>query len=840
MTRPGLDVAELKRHANGRWNEILPALAGIPAEALDGQHHECPKCGGKDRFRALNDFSTTGAVLCNHCFSQANGDGLSAIRHYAAVDFRSALRLLADYLGTNGSAHRKTDGNGQAKANAKKPATEAGLIKNLEPIAEADHAALFAMYAKAKRPISAEGISKCNGKAAMWHGYRCLVFHAHTPIDNPKATAIVLLQADGADFPKCGKLRPHKTHTVGGSTNAWLACGDVASATTILDVEGVTDLLAAASVGLPDGWAAVTSIGGAKARGKLPRPWAAGKHIIATGDADKAGVEGQHKAAAAYHNAGADVVLGQLPYPVTDDHGEDLRNYLIEGHTVTDLPTVAVTAGDAAAWSKRKASSPLSRAHEQLSNFQLVGSNGKADAVPRPMSDIIALVLQQTAGELRRVEKNLFAHAAGQPVSWLNSAAALLGYLQSRCGIVNWRKGTGFVTKEEFHCELQRQAPAFTAIETMPHWPPVLGHYYACGFPTPGDGRALAELISRHCFESELDREIALAMYATGAWGGSAGMRPAFLITAPTGRGKGKSIFAQHFARVYGGTIDVVPNEAISTIKQRLLSPKGAEKRIATLDNLKATHFSCAELESLITADVINGKQMYVGDANRPNLITWTITLNGASLSTDMAQRVVEIRLREPSYSETWAEGVALFIDANRERIIADAIGFLQRPTTPMRRYSRFGTWEAGVLSHVEHPDDCLDLILERRGAVDVEQEEGEIVEDYFAHKLAWMGYDTDRDDIFIPNDLTAKWFNAATGDTKKVTGVTRTLKQLHDEGRVCHLLVCRNSDRTARGFRWVGERADAADVTHYDIRERLAAKAREQREPNSGAEQAW
>ena len=184
-----------------------------------------------------------------------------------------------------------------------------------------------------------------------------------------------------------------------------------------------------------------------------------------------------------------------------------------------------------------------------------------------------------------------------------------------------------------------------------------------------------------------------------------------------------------------------------------------------------------------------------------------------------MAQRVVEIRLREPTYSERWEEDVAAFIDGNRERIIADCIGFLQRPAKAMRRHSRWATWEAAVLSRCEHPDECLDLILDRRGAVDVEAEESEILEDYFAHKLTWLGHDPDRDNVFIPNDMAARWYNEATGEQRKVTGVTRALKQLRDEGRILRILPCRSGDRTARGFRWVGENADAIDVTHYDIR---------------------
>ena len=68
-------------------------------------------------------------------------------------------------------------------------------------------------------------------------------------------------------------------------------------------MEGVTDWLAVVSVGLPDGWAAVTNTAGAKARSKLARGWAAGKRIIVVGDADEPGQQGQRRSAAAYRRA---------------------------------------------------------------------------------------------------------------------------------------------------------------------------------------------------------------------------------------------------------------------------------------------------------------------------------------------------------------------------------------------------------------------------------------------------------------------------------------------------------------------------------------------------------
>ena len=72
------------------------------------------------------------------------------------------------------------------------------------------------------------------------------------------------------------------------------------------------------------------------------------------GDADEPGEDGKHRSAAAYHQAGAETLLGQLPYAIEKDHGRDIRDWLNEGHTVADLPTVQVTAEQADAWKKAR------------------------------------------------------------------------------------------------------------------------------------------------------------------------------------------------------------------------------------------------------------------------------------------------------------------------------------------------------------------------------------------------------------------------------------------------------------------------------------------------------
>ena len=138
-----------------------------------------------------------------------------------------------------------------------------------------------------------------------------------------------------------------------------------------------------------------------------------------------------------------------------------------------------------------------------------------------------------------------------------------------------------------------------------------------------------------------------MAAIMTPLWGGPPGRRPAFVFSADEGRGVGKSVTAEMISRLYGERHRRERAvKDISTMKSRLLTPTAASIRIAKLDNVKTMKLSWAELEALVTAPAISGKQMYTGEAQRPNYLTWLITLNGVSLATDMAQRCVIIKLR--------------------------------------------------------------------------------------------------------------------------------------------------------------------------------------------------
>lgn len=106
-----MQVENIKRQAAGRWPEILQH-AGFPADCLTGKSCPCPKCGGTDRFRFIDE--QAGAVYCNQCFKSGNGDGLAAIEWLTGCDFKHALYIVADYLGCDTTPPNKAKSNGKS------------------------------------------------------------------------------------------------------------------------------------------------------------------------------------------------------------------------------------------------------------------------------------------------------------------------------------------------------------------------------------------------------------------------------------------------------------------------------------------------------------------------------------------------------------------------------------------------------------------------------------------------------------------------------------------------------------------------------------------------------
>jgi hypothetical protein len=386
-------------------------------------------------------------------------------------------------------------------------------------------------------------------------------------------------------------------------------------------------------------------------------------------------------------------------------------------------------------------------------------------------------------------------------------------------------KGIGYLTPTEVHHGCGRLLDNFEAIERQPHHPKMQGHYYACKFPKPGNGDAMRLLLARFNPETEVDADLIQAAIATLYWGGKSGQRPAFLITSDDGRGAGKTRFVSMLSHLVGGHIDLSANEDIQVLKQRLLSPEGMMLRLALLDNAKTMNFSWAEFEALITTTHISGKRLYVGEARRPNNLTYFITLNGASLSTDIAQRCCIIKLAKPIYSGSWEDDTMALIDDLREDIIADALGFLQSPAQTLERCSRWGAWEREIIARTPEPTEAQAVIRERQQVADVDKEESQIIEDHFRTQLIDYQYDVETEKIFIPSKIVNRWFSDATNEKPSAIKVSKMLRQKINEGGFSCIQDCGRS--YGRGFVWVGLQWDCESPTLTDLGHRIEIDTR-------------
>lgn len=434
-------------------------------------------------------------------------------------------------------------------------------------------------------------------------------------------------------------------------------------------------------------------------------------------------------------------------------------------------------------------------------------TNAAADGRGLMIDQVAGALLALTGGWPRRVGNELFAVGPDGRPDAIRSATDLFAWIRRHAGVV-WRRGDDKVPQDEFHAHLLRAAEAYDAVELVPHWPPVPGIYYMTPELPEADGTHLELLLDAFRPATPVDRSLLKAYLMTPVWGGAPGARPAFLFTGPEvdeqqGRGVGKTTFATITAPLFGGFVQAGAKEDMPAIVKRLLSPKGRGKRVVLLDNVKTHRFSWAELEAFITSPVISGHEMYQGEGQRPNTSTVAITVNGASLSKDLAQRAVVVRLARPEHAADWAKTVAGYIADRRAEILADLGRLLTSgATATFSRPSRWAAWEAEVLAKVEDPQACQAAILQRQAMVDDDASEAEMVADQFRAELTRRGLDPATGYVFVPRPLARAWLEAALGEPLKMSKARAVLNgmgipQLHE-----------SASGGTRGWCWRGPQA--------------------------------
>ena len=88
--------------ADGRWPQLLEALAGITPEQLTDRHQPCPLCGGTDRYRWDRD-DGPGGWFCNQCGGKdqrgGGGTGMDLLMRSTGWSFKEACQRVEQHLG---------------------------------------------------------------------------------------------------------------------------------------------------------------------------------------------------------------------------------------------------------------------------------------------------------------------------------------------------------------------------------------------------------------------------------------------------------------------------------------------------------------------------------------------------------------------------------------------------------------------------------------------------------------------------------------------------------------------------------------------------------------------
>ena len=353
-------------------------------------------------------------------------------------------------------------------------------------------------------------------------------------------------------------------------------------------------------------------------------------------------------------------------------------------------PTIPATAKDLRKW--------FSNSRQAKGDDEK--SVRKALTMPQLLGDLEAV----GEGWPKRVQDRLFIGGRDFKPVYLETPTILFGWLDGKAS-VHWSEGVMMITQARFFEHLRQFAPTvevFDAIETLPHHPPMPGTYYLHRrFEVRRSTRYLDEFIGFFTPATEVDRSLLRAAILTPFWGGPPGQRPAFRLRGPdddppelAGRGTGKTTQVEVLADLAGGLVDLEEGEDINALKTRLLSKEG-DKRVLRIDNLKTLKLSWAALEKFISSKVISGKRLYHGEGQRPNTITVFITINAGTFSKDMAQRIVEIQLSRPVYTDNWLSDVNKFLDEHRWDLIGEIIGTLDHQPVGVVARSRWPMWRS-------------------------------------------------------------------------------------------------------------------------------------------------
>jgi hypothetical protein len=451
-----------------------------------------------------------------------------------------------------------------------------------------------------------------------------------------------------------------------------------------------------------------------------------------------------------------------------------------------------------------KSAAPKSAMFDQpiLSNYN------QESGIPASMREIFDQLQELSPGWPKRLGEVLFVESDDHRPIFLEDVNALVQWISGKA-MVDFIEKHGYFTMGHFFSYLSKTAAErFDAIEKLPHYPEVKGTYY---MHRPIEKRRGLKLVNKFLnffrpFQAE-DRELMRALLFTLFWGGPGGKRPFFLIAGPDndpkqGRYTGKTTLSRKMSKPAGGYITFDhQKERVGDLKSRILSSEHIATRVIEMDNVKALVYSNADVESFITQEMISGRKNYCGEFQILNLKTWVMTMNGGSLSVDMATRAVPIKVARPKQDPKWDDKVDTFLLEHGWEMIEEIVAELERISkteTNGKPDTRWGGWYRQVLAGCKDPTGLMKLISKRIEELDADTGQGEDFEGFIRRKLAG-NHKPDVENIRISSTWMAGLVSEFTERKVAANKVTAIIKATYQN--LTHLEW--DKDRDGSYFTW-------------------------------------
>ncbi len=695
-------VSEIKERATNNWQAIL----GLADEITDGKGHPCPQCGGTDRFHVDSDFQTNGKVYCRHCLPKGANDGIAAFGWIHGIDNRESIKRLAKELGMDSKNPPKLDLIAEVCRSKRMPADA------------------FMQFG----PTIQKRNRKDCVRVPVWNERGEI--HSHFDLlPEGKGWFARGLGMSGMFFPS--RLpKPGETWHL---------------------VEGVKD--ASALIGL-----------GFNACG-LPMSYLASKyaelfrdcHIIIVHDLDIPGQLGSQKTGGHLAGIAASIRIARLPGEVRESKGEDVRDILAkpDGERL-----VRNAIANAVEWQPTEGiQNPRDGRPEVLVTLaegfvadQVVSHLGQLGVnspwIPKAITETVQVF--ERGGQLVQVIPTLDGEtvggvqlAVGTPTMRPIPTAIARERITQCCQLIQERETSeGEIQRfavppprwlvEAIHCRgwYSNKIRRLSGVVTSPTIRKdgsilqIEGHDAATGllykpndnFPKIQDNPTrkdairsitdLLEVIQDFPFMSRSDHSawlcLVLSLIARECIDGCV---PLFAITANT-RGAGKSLLADAASLIALGRSaarkaydrdDTDMRKAITSVAMEGLP-------LVLLDNIDST-LGGASLDAAITArtwsDRILGKSATTGDL--PLRTVWCATGNNIQFGSDIARRVIPIRLVSPEESPEDRIGfkhddLLGWVSANRSRLAVSALTILRAyfvAGCPAQANEQFGSFES-------------------------------------------------------------------------------------------------------------------------------------------------